>query len=168
MQNKTKIWIGFLSAGAIAIGGIKAQEGLVLRPYRDSVGIPTIGHGTTVYEDGTRVKLTDKPITPERADRLLRAHVAKDEYKLKQSLPGVMLSQTEYDVYVDFAYQYGMAAFNRSSIRRHLLAGNHAAACRALLKYRYAGGRDCSIKRNNCYGVWKRQLERYNRCISVN
>ena len=45
-------------------------EGIVLRPYKDSVGIPTIGIGSTYYEDGTKVKMNDKYITKERANQL--------------------------------------------------------------------------------------------------
>ena len=43
------------------------EEGCVLHPYKDQVGISTIGIGNTYYEDGTRVKMTDAPITKDRA-----------------------------------------------------------------------------------------------------
>ena len=32
------------------LGLIKEFEGLVLKPYKDAVGIPTIGYGNTYYE----------------------------------------------------------------------------------------------------------------------
>ncbi|RYF09996.1 MAG: hypothetical protein EOO42_23200, partial [Flavobacteriales bacterium] len=48
------------------------EEGLVKRPYLDQVGIPTIGVGCTYYENGTKVKMTDPPITTERAIQLFR------------------------------------------------------------------------------------------------
>ena len=31
------------------------EEGIILKPYRDSVGIPTIGIGCTYYENGQKV-----------------------------------------------------------------------------------------------------------------
>lgn len=168
MQNKTKMWVGFLSVSMIALGGIKAHEGYRAKPYNDVGKVATVGYGSTVYEDGRAVKITDPPVSRERADKMLRAHVSKDEAKLKSMLPNVALSQAEYDVYIDFLYQYGAKTFEKSTMRRELLKNDHKAACRALLRYKYAAGRDCSIRKNNCYGVWKRQLERYNKCMEAN
>ncbi len=48
------------------------EEGIALYPYKDIAGIPTIGIGCTYYEDGTPVKITDEPITEERAIQLFR------------------------------------------------------------------------------------------------
>ena len=52
---------------------IMNYEGLALEAYRCPAGKVTIGYGTTVYPDGTPVKIGDK-ITKERAEELL------DEY----------------------------------------------------------------------------------------
>ena len=48
------------------------NEGVVLKPYLDTKGIPTIGVGNTFYEDGSKVKMTDPPITEKRAMELFR------------------------------------------------------------------------------------------------
>lgn len=168
MQNKNKVWIGVLSVSIAAIGGIKAHEGFRSKPYYDVGRVATVGYGSTVHENGRAVKITDAPVSREKADKMLRAHVAKDEAKLKAMLPGVELSQAEYDVFVNFSYNFGTETFRKSSMRRELLKGNHKAACRALLRYKYAAGRDCSIRKNGCYGVWKRQLERHNKCMEAN
>ena len=48
-------------------------EGLYLRPYLCPAGVPTIGYGSTVYENGMAVQLTDPPITRERAEGDARA-----------------------------------------------------------------------------------------------
>ena len=63
-----------------AVDLIKHFEGLRLTPYLCSAGVPTIGYGSTFYEDGRKVSLQDPPITKERAEELLqfkigRAHV---------------------------------------------------------------------------------------------
>ena len=50
---------------------IKKCEGLELKPYLCPAGVPTIGYGSTRYENGERIKLTDAPITEERANALL-------------------------------------------------------------------------------------------------
>ena len=172
MQNKTKVWVGLLSASIVAIGGIKAHEGYRAKPYYDIGRVATAAYGSTVYEDGTPVKITDPPVSRERGEKMLRAHVSKDEAKLKAMLPGVKLSQAEYDVYVDFAYNFGTERFRISSMRRELLKGNHIEACKALLKYCFAAKRDCSKPANwgprGCKGVWTRQLKRYHKCMEAN
>ncbi len=128
----------------------------------------TIGIGSTQYENGAKVKMTDKPINQKRAVQIAQAHIAKDEQVFRQSLQGVKLSQAEYDLYLDFSYQYGATTFAKSSMLRNLKAGKYRAACDSLLKYKYVAKRDCSIRKNNCYGVWTRQLERHKKCVGVN
>ena len=168
MQNKTKYWVAGLSVSTAFFMSLIQYEGYRAKPYRDSVGVPTIGIGTTQYPDGSRVKMTDNAITKEQAITYARAHVSKDEIKFRHSLPNVALGQNEYDAYMSFLYQFGAGNWNKSSMRRELLKGNHKAACQALLRYKYAGGRDCSIRKNNCYGVWTRQKERYKTCMLDN
>lgn len=168
MKNR-KLAVTILFASVALITGIKIDEGYTPSPIIPTKGdVPTVGHGTTVYPNGTLVKLTDKPITREKADYYLRDHVSKVERQLKQSIPNVRLSQTEYDVYLDFVYQYGIGTFQHSSIRSNLIKGNYIQACNSLLKYRYTAGRDCSIRSNNCYGVYVRQKNRYEKCMEVN
>lgn len=168
MKSK-KLAVTVLFASIALITGIKIDEGYTPSPTIPTKGdVPTVGHGTTIYPNGTPVKLTDKPITREKADYYLRDHVSKVEKQLKQSIPNVRLSQTEYDVYLDFVYQYGIGTFQRSSIRSNLIKGNYIQACKSLLKYRYTAGRDCSVRSNNCYGVYIRQNNRYQKCMSEN
>ena len=141
----------------------------LLAPHIPTKGdVPTIGHGSTRYEDGTKVSLADAPITRDRAVQLARNLMSEDEARFRASLPGVKLYQEEYDLYIDFVGQYGIGRWRSSSMRRHLLTGNYTAACKALLLYKYSAGYDCSTPGNKiCYGVWDRQLKRYNACMAV-
>lgn len=168
MQNKTKISVLLLAASAAFFSAVKIDEGYTAKPVIPVPGDrPTQGHGSTFKPDGTAVKMSDPPITRATADKWLRHDVAKREVPFKNSLKGVKLSQTEYDVYLDFSYQYGTTAFANSSMLRNLKAGKYKAACASLLKYKYVSKRDCSIRANGCYGVWKRQLERYGKCMGA-
>lgn len=148
-----------------------AGEGFTARPVIPTQGdVPTIGHGSTRYEDGTPVRMTDPAITRERAAELARNLHSEEESRFKASLPGVSLTQGEFDLYLDFTGQYGIGNWRQSSMRRHLLAGEYRQACDALLRYRYAAGYDCSTTINGqpnrrCWGVWARQLERHAKCI---
>ena len=83
------------------------------------------------------------------------------------TLAGARLHQHEYDAYMDFVYQFGQGTWWKSSMRKHVLAGEYRLACDAMLKYRFSGGHDCSIPGNKrCAGVWTRQLKRHQKCTA--
>ena len=173
MSARQRIAAALLTISAAGFAAWQASEGYSPTPYiptkNDS---PTIGHGSTRYEDGTPVKLTDPPITRERAEQLARNLMAKDEQLFRASMPGVKLYQAEYDLYLDFVGQYGIGNWRSSSMRRHLLASQYAQACDALLMWRRAGGYDCATLVNGqpnrrCWGVWERQLQRHAQCLAA-
>ncbi|HFF4832635.1 TPA: glycoside hydrolase family protein [Acinetobacter baumannii] len=168
MSNKTKYIAAVLAASAAFFVGVKNDEGFTSKPVIPVKGDrPTQGHGSTFKPDGSPVKMTDPPITRATADKWLRNDVAKREVAFKDSLRGVKLSQTEYDLYLDFTYQYGIGAWSSSSMLKNLKVGKYKAACDSLLKYKYVAKRDCSIRKNGCYGVWTRQVERHAKCIGA-
>ena len=149
-----------------------ASEGFSPKPYIPTKGdVPTVGHGSTHYEDGTPVRLSDPPITQQRAEQLARNLASKDEQRFRSSLPNVALYQEEYDVYLDFVGQYGIGNWRASSMRRGLLAGQYRQSCAALLKWRFQNGRDCKNPKNwgahGCKGVWTRQQTRHEKCMAV-
>lgn len=169
MSNKTKLIVTMLTA--ISASGLyytQSKEGTVLKPYYDSGKVATVGTGTTVYPDGQKVKITDPPITKKQATEYLKFHISKDAKTFNKTLLGVPLSQTEYDLYMDFTYQFGTGAWSSSSMLRNLKAGQYVQACKSLLKWKYVAKKDCSVRSNNCYGVWVRQQERYSKCMGVN
>ncbi|ATR83972.1 lysozyme [Pseudomonas sp. HLS-6] len=168
MSARNRIAVGLLTMSLAGIGAWKANEGYTSNAIIPTKGdVPTIGHGSTRYEDGTRVRMGDT-ITPARADVLARNLISQDEKQFAASIPGVKLYQEEFDLYMDFVGQYGMGNWRTGSPRRYLLEGNYVGACEALLLYRYAAGFDCSTPGNKrCPGVWKRQLERNAKCKAV-
>ena len=172
MSARQRIAAALLTISAAGFAAWQASEGFTERPVIPTQGdVPTIGHGSTRYEDGTPVKLSDPPITRERAERLARNLMTKDEQLFRASIPGVKLFQAEYDLYLDFTGQYGIGNWRQSSMRRHLLAGEYRAACDALLRWRFQAGRDCKLPQNwgpkGCRGVWTRQQERHAQCIAA-
>ena len=178
-MSKAKYYVAVLTAltgGFFIYGPSEKQvqataikEGFTPRPVIPVPGdVPTIGHGTTVYANGVRVKMTDPPISRKQAHEYLKEHMNKDAVRFNKSLQGVKLSQAEYDLYFDFTYQFGTGAWVGSSMLRNLKAGQYVKACDSLLKWKYVAKRDCSVRKNNCYGVWTRQLERHAKCMGVN
>jgi len=145
-QTVARALVATLTLSAAGFATWKANEGdgptavrpdgvVVHHPYVPTQGdVPTIGHGSTRYEDGTPVRLSDAPITRERAQQLARNLHSEEEARFKASLPGVSLYPGEYDLYLDFVGQYGIGNWRTSSMRRHLLAGEYVRACQALLK----------------------------------
>jgi len=179
-----------LSLSAAAFVGILTSEG-----YTETAVIPTqndrptVGFGSTFREDGAPVRMGDR-ITPVRAVQRTAAHLTKEESAFRASIPGVALHQAEYDVYMDWGYQFGNNAWLMSPMRRNLLAGDYVAACQALKEYRFLtsatatpgwqpykhdkAGKpirwryDCSTPGNKvCAGVWRRQQARFSKCMEA-
>ena len=159
-----------LSAAAL-VGMLLDKE-----EYAEVATIPTKndrctnGFGGTWNEDGSPVKCGDK-IKPVPALKRTMAHINKDETALKRCITGPM-SQVEFDIAVDFAYQYGTTATCNSSMVRHTNAGKYVEACNAYMLYKRSGGYDCSTMINGkpnkrCWGVWQRNLERRAKCIDA-
>lgn len=183
MTGRARTLAAALTLSALGFAGWIASEGespviersgvQLLTPHIPTKGdVPTIGYGSTRYEDGTPVTLADRPITRERADQLARALHSEEERRFRATLPGVKLYQEEYDLYLDFTGQYGIGNWSRSAMRRELRAGNYGKACAALLSYRRAAGYDCSTLVNGkpnrrCWGVWERQLKRHAKCMAA-
>lgn len=127
---------------------------------------PTVGFGSTYREDGSPVQLGDT-ITPPKALARTLAHIQKDEAGIKRCVR-VPLYQAEYDMMVDFAYQYGIDRLCSSSIVRLANSGDYEGSCRAYTLYRFAGGYDCSTPGNKrCRGVWERSLKRRAACMGA-
>lgn len=158
--------IAGLGASAALIVALVTHEGwapTAVIPVKGDV--PTVGFGSTVKEDGTPVRMGDTT-TPVQALQRTLTHIQHDESGIKRCVTAP-LTQTEYDVMVDFAYQYGPAALCSSSMVKLANAGDYAGSCQAYAKFRYVAGRDCSIRSNGCYGVWTRQQARIAKCMGA-
>lgn len=165
---RQRLAVTVLSLSAAGFATWQASEGYTPVAVIPTKGdVPTIGHGSTRYEDGQPVRMGDT-ITPARAEVLARNLNSQAEKQFAASLPGVKLHQDEFDIYMDFVGQYGIGTWLKGSPRRDLLAGNYAQACHDLLKYKFAAGFDCSTPGNKrCAGVWTRQLERHAKCMAA-
>ena len=98
-----------------SISLIKQYEGCKLRAYKDSAGVWTIGWGSTMYEDGNRVRPGDK-ITRARADELLLWGVGIRSIPVNALVAPTKLTQGQFDALVSFAYNLGIGALQRSTL----------------------------------------------------
>jgi lysozyme len=86
------------------------EEGLRLSVYRDIVGIATIGYGNTYYADGTKVKMTDPPITKEQAIELFKT-ILKHYETAVWSVTRDDINQNQFNALCSLAYNIGVGGF---------------------------------------------------------
>lgn len=129
-----------MTASKNIISIIKEFEGLSLKPYLCPAGIPTIGYGSTYYEDGSKVKLTDTPITEEKAIELLLFSLTQYINAVKKFV-SVALNQNQFDALVDFTYNTGISAFQKSTLLIKLNQGDYKGASDELKKWVHGGGK---------------------------
>ena len=75
---------------------IKIFEGFRAKPYLCSAGVATIGYGSTYYENGVRVKLTDPPIDRIWAEQLLRNVLVHYEREV-DAVTTDLITQNQFD-----------------------------------------------------------------------
>lgn len=116
-------------------------EGLRLRPYLCPAAVPTIGYGSTYYEDGARVTLHDAPITKERAELLL-VWMIETVYlpAVLRLCPGITCPNRLAAI-IDFAFNLGSSNLKQSTLRRRINAGDWDAVPTELRKWVRGGGK---------------------------
>jgi lysozyme len=120
---------------------IKTFEGLSLIPYLCPAGIPTIGYGSTFYSDGTKVKITDKPISEFQASTLLMNTLRHYEQSV-DSFCRDDISQTQFDALVSFAYNCGVGNLKSSTLLKKVNANpNDPTIRQEFLKWNKGGGK---------------------------
>lgn len=91
-------------------------EGFKNKPYLDSAHIYTIGYGTTIYPNGSKVKGGDPAITKETALEYLKYHIdTKVIYAIKMELP-----QHQIDAICSFIYNVGSGNWNTSTLKKRI------------------------------------------------
>jgi len=93
------------------------REGLRLKPYLDTRGIPTIAMGNTYYLDGRKVTMRDKPLTLYEAKELGKI-VADNFAKDVDNLITSNVNQNQFNSLVSLAYNIGKTGFKNSTVLR--------------------------------------------------
>ena len=116
-------------------------EGLRLTPYLCSAKVPTIGYGSTFYENGTKVKLTDAPITKQRAEQLLKNTADKFAERVAV-LINKPVTQNQFNALVSFAFNVGVSALKISTLLKLVNNNpNDGNIAKEFLRWNKAGGR---------------------------
>jgi lysozyme len=119
----------------------KRWEGLFLSPYLCPAGVPTIGYGTTYYEDGTRVTLLDPDITKDRALALLVMQLQNVYLPQVLALCPGLDSAERVAAILDFTYNLGGSNLRHSNLRKRINAGDWGSVPAELMKWVKGGGK---------------------------
>lgn len=123
------------------------EEGIILKPYRDSVGIPTIGIGCTYYENGQKVKMTDPPITRDRAIGLFKNVLAAYEIAVWSNTRDD-INQNQFDALVSICYNIGVNGLKGSTLLKKVNANpNDPSINEAFKMWKNAGGKPILLNR---------------------
>lgn len=154
-----RMLVGGIGASAIAVAIIAGFEGYSGRAYDDGVGVHTVGFGTTRHPDGAPVRPGDS-VTPQRAVVMLARDADRIAQELAACIGEVPLARHEWDAYVSWAYNVGSTAACNSTLVKRLkqTPPDYAGACRELLRWTRAGGRELP-------GLVKRRQTEYRLCI---
>jgi lysozyme len=122
------------------------EEGLRLKPYLDSAGIPTIGIGCTIYENGTRVTMKDKAISKSRAISLFR-NILKNYERAVWSNTRDDINQNQFDALTSLCYNIGVTHFKGSTVLRLVNAKAEQGIKKAFEMWRFANGEEVLLER---------------------
>ena len=105
-----------LSLSPAGIEFIEREEYFVDHFYLDSVGLGTIGYGSTMYKDGTKPKAGDT-ITEEAASDLLLWAVTQKTNAVSHLIRNP-LNQNQQDSLISLISKIGVAGFTTSIVLR--------------------------------------------------
>lgn len=115
---------------------IASFEGCKLSSYKDPVGIWTIGYGNR-YINGVPVKQNQK-ITKQEALELLEDTVSNLYNQIIKLLPE--LTDNQMVAILDFSYNIGFYAFQKSTLFQYLKSGDYNLASKEFSKWTYSKG----------------------------
>lgn len=127
----------------IAADLCKVFEGFRAKPYLCPAGVPTIGYGSTYYQNGNKVELFHPPMSKEQAEQLLL-------FELNHTyLPGVLRQcpnllhekPGRLAAIVDFAYNLGVGRLQTSTLKRKIIAKDWEGAKEQLMLWTRGGGK---------------------------
>jgi lysozyme len=114
---------------------IKSFEGLRLHSYQDSVGIWTIGYGST----GADI-IAGMTWTEAQADARMAQDLAKFEQGVSEALT-VTVTENQFAAMVALAYNVGLGNFKSSTLLKKVNAQDFAEAAKQFLRWNKAGGK---------------------------
>lgn len=132
-------------------------EGFRPDPYPDAVGKLTVGYGHLI-KDG---ELFPAPLTKEDALAILAKDLLETRRGVDALFRDIFLTYYELAALTSFAFNVGVGALEKSTLRRRVLSRNGVAAAHEFTRWVWATGKDGTrvrlpglVKRRDVESVW--------------
>jgi len=125
----------------LALPLIRDFEGLRLKPYLCSAGVPTIGYGSTFYETGVRVRMNDPEISQDYATALLLGSVRATYLPAVLSACEGLETEGQAAAVLSWTYNLGVGNLKASTMRKKINAQDWVGAAKEMLKWNKAAGK---------------------------
>lgn len=119
---------------------IKRFEGCHLEPYRDPIGLWTVGWGHLIGDGKSLPVEWFRRLTQDEADRLLEKDLEKFERGVLRLCPN-NLTQSRFDALVSFAFNVGLGNLQSSTLRQKHNRNDILGAAKEFLRWNKAGGK---------------------------
>ena len=132
--------VNTMTISPAGVDAIKKFEGFRENAYQDSVGIWTIGYGTTEAALG-------RPVTPgmtmseEVASNHLTHHLNSSYEPSVKRYVTADVTQGEFDAMVSFVYNLGSGSFKNSTLLKKFNNGDHEGTAEEFKRWNKAGGK---------------------------
>ena len=119
---------------------VKEFEGLRLKAYKCPAGVWTIGYGHT-SSAGKPIVTPDLVISNDEAEQILERDMVQYEDGVRKFVK-VELTQNQFDALVDFAYNAGVGALQKSTLLKKVNAGKFDEVPAEFMKWTKGGGKE--------------------------
>jgi len=118
---------------------IKRFEGCRFTPYRDSIGLWTVGYGHLIGNGKLLPSGFNRVFTQKEIDDYLVNDLLHVESGISV-LVRVSITQNQFDSLCSFCYNLGVGTLQKSTLLKDINASLWDAAANDLLKFHFAGG----------------------------
>jgi lysozyme len=133
--------MGIKEVIAIAEPLIKRFEGWRSKPYLCSANVPTIGWGSTMYENGDRVTLDDPEISKKRGQELFELDAERFLLQVYKACPVLTKHQNKAAAILSWTYNLGPARLRSSTMRTRINQERWVEAAQELKRWNLAAGK---------------------------
>jgi len=152
--------LGTVAAAVIAASFMIPFEGIKFKSYRDSVGIWTICRGHTL--NVTENQIADKKQCDEWFQQ--DVDIAENAFNKLVNNPHEVPVNVKAAA-LSFIFNAGAQNFAKSTMRKKINRRDFKGACNEFPKWKFAKGRDCTVRSNNCYGLIIRRQKEKELCL---
>ena len=123
-----------------ALTMLRHHEGVRFKPYRDPIGLWTVGVGHLIGDGKTLPDDWNKTFSLDEVNEILKRDLRRFERGVERLCP-VGLTQPRLDALVSFSFNLGLGTLQRSSLRMKHNREEFDEAANVFLRYNRAGGR---------------------------